>query len=168
MRVFSVLIISCFYCFGFSQQSEVSFVIKNFGINVDGQFKRFRIDITQDKTGVISSVGGVVYVNTIETGINARDEHLLKEEYFDALNHPEISLQSTATLPLNNVEYTIIALLNIKGITKTVSFKGALFQDVLGSRFQAEFEINRLDFNVGGGGVIGKAVKVKVTYDIEP
>ncbi|MEM1003157.1 MAG: YceI family protein [Bacteroidota bacterium] len=149
---------------GFTQESQVSFIIKNFGINVDGHFNRHEIQINRDADGNISDIKGTVYVSTIETGIESRDEHLLEEDYFDALSHPEITLESTSILPINQSDYKITANLNIKGKTKPITFKGSLSKDDIGTKFQTEFEINRRDFDVGGGGVLGKAVKVLVTY----
>jgi polyisoprenoid-binding protein YceI len=153
---------------GFAQESEVSFVIKNFGVNVDGHFNRYEIEIVQDDRGLITDVIGKVFVSTIETGIEIRDDHLLEEDYFDALNFPEISLESTSIQPLSNAEYKITANLSIKGIRKPITFKALLLEDAEGSRFQTAFEINRRDFKVGGGGVLGKTVKINVIYYLEP
>lgn len=164
MRFFNVVIVSCFCCLSFSQQSELSFLIKNFGINVDGQFNRYKIEIIQDDDGSLVSISGVVYVKTVETGIDARDEHLQTEAYFDALKYPEIVLESTSVLPLDNTRYRVEARLSIKGVTKTINFRGTLLENNWGPRFETEFEINRQDFSVGGGGVLGKVVKVRVIY----
>ena len=117
MRFFSLVIISCFCCLSFAQKSELSFRIKNFGINVDGQFNRYKIEITQDSEGSLLSIRGVVYVNTVETGITTRDKHLLAEEYFNAFKYPEMTLESTSVLPLNKAQYKVMANLKIKGVT---------------------------------------------------
>jgi polyisoprenoid-binding protein YceI len=151
-----------------AQQPEVSFVIKNFGIKVDGHFNRSNIDIKLGPEGQILDIKGVVYVNTIETGIESRDAHILKEDYFDALAHPEITLESTSVKVHDLHNYTIVANLTIKGKTQIISFSGALTEDNIGLKFKTDFEINRQDFDVGGGGVLGKTVKIFVTHYVKP
>lgn len=153
---------------GFSQESEVSFIIKNFGVNVDGHFNRYDIKIERDSEGAISDIKGTVLVNTIETGIESRDEHLLEEDYFDALAFPEITLISTSILAINKSDYKVTANLSIKGKTKPITFKGFLSNDEFGTKFQTEFEINRRDFGVGGGGVLSKTVRILVIYYFKP
>jgi polyisoprenoid-binding protein YceI len=150
-----------------SQESEVSFVIRNFGINVDGHFNSFEINLDVDATGAVNKIKGTVFVHSVETGIERRDEHLLKEDYFDVINHPEIILISDSLTPLNSTDYQIEARLSIKGVTKTISFVGSLIEEHKRTLFQSEFEINRRDFDVGGGGFLGEQVKVNVNYYVK-
>jgi len=147
-----------------AQQREVSFVIKNFGINVDGHFNRSSIDIALGPEGAIAYVKGIVYVKSVETGIESRDAHILKEDYFDATGYPEITLESTAVQAHDLQNYDITANLMMKGTTQVISFKATLIDSPKGKKFQSEFEINRQDFNIGGGGVLGKTVRIQVTH----
>ena len=59
----------------------VSFSIKNFGIGTKGTFKGLRGTIKWDASNPgASSFNVSVDVNTVNTGITSRDNHLKKEE----------------------------------------------------------------------------------------
>jgi polyisoprenoid-binding protein YceI len=62
--------------------SNVKFIIKNFGLNVTGEFKGLKGDISFDPDK-LSSASFVASVDaaTVNTGNGSRDRHLRKEEY---------------------------------------------------------------------------------------
>lgn len=151
-----------------SQNTQISFVIKNFGIDVDGAFSKSKVSLGQDSLGNITDIKGEVLVATIETGITKRDKHLLEKDYFDALKYPQILLESTSVKPLGNNAYQINAELSIKGTTKSITIRGRRITEGGRETFQSEFEINRRDFDVGGGGFLGKTVTVKVVHFLKP
>ena len=63
--------------------SSVKFVIKNFGLNVDGSFMGLQGKITFNRDNLAASVFNVsVDAATVNTGNGKRDTHLKKEEYF--------------------------------------------------------------------------------------
>lgn len=133
--------------------SEVSFKIKNFGFNVKGTFSGLdgKIVFNPDSLAA-SSFDVTVDAKTINTGIEQRDNHLRKEEYFDADKYPKIHFASTKiTTSTNNKYLFVFGMLTIKGTTKEISFPfkaTAKGDDYL---FEGEFPLNRRDFNVGGG-----------------
>jgi hypothetical protein len=57
-------------------------------------------------------------VNSIYTGIGARDKHLLEAEYFDAINYTKIILESSKIEQNTNGDLILFAALSIKGIKK--------------------------------------------------
>ncbi|HET6722650.1 MAG TPA: YceI family protein, partial [Chitinophagaceae bacterium] len=64
--------------------SKVRFVIKNFGINTGGTFDGLSGSITFDRSSLASASFNVsVEAKTVDTDIEARDNHLRKAEYFD-------------------------------------------------------------------------------------
>lgn len=151
-----------------SQNTQISFVIKNFGIDVDGTFSKSKVRMDRDSLGYITKIKGEVLVATINTGISKRDKHLLEEDYFDALKYPQILLESTSIKSLGNNAYQINADLSIKGTTKPITIRAKKINDGGRETFQSEFEINRREFDVGGGGFLGKTVTVKVIHFIKP
>ena len=82
-----------------------------------------------------------------------RDNHLKKEEYFNAEKYPNISFVSTGIKPDNN-GYTISGSLTIKGISKNISFPFTAVAQNGGMLFTGNFSINRKDFNVGEGSAV--------------
>lgn len=147
---------------GFGQNtSKVEFTIKNFGINVDGHFKTFTIDAKFNANKELTELSGKVKVASIDTGNKTRDKHLLEEEYFNVKEHDFMTLNSTSFNKKNSNTYEVEASLTIKGKTKTITIPVFLNDGILTS----QFEINRRDFDVGGGSfVMSKTVKIKITH----
>jgi polyisoprenoid-binding protein YceI len=127
----------------------VNFTIKNFGINTNGGFKGLKGTIKWDAVNPAASVFNVtVDANTISTGIEMRDEHLKKDEYFNTEKYPVISFISTAVSAGN-----LTGNLTIKGITKQVSFPFTAKPSNGGYLFEGAFNINRKDYDIGGSSV---------------
>ena len=65
-------------------QSSIDFTIKNAGFTVEGNFSEFDIQANFDKNNLSNSYfRGTAAVKSIDTGINARNNSLQKEDYFD-------------------------------------------------------------------------------------
>lgn len=134
------------------QGSKVKFVIRNFGINTSGTFGGLQGTIFFDPVNLASSKFEVsVDAATVDTDINARDNHLRKEEYLDVNNYPRIHFKSTRISNTNNPDYLyMFGIITIKGVAKEVKFPFKALPRSDGYLFEGEFEINRRDFGVGG------------------
>jgi len=136
------------------EKSEVKFSIKNFGLNTEGSLTGLKGTIKFDPANVAASSFNVsVDVNTINTGIDSRDSHIKKEDYFDAAKFSTISFVST-NITANQNQYTVTGNLTIKGITKPVSFPFTVQTENNDVMFNGNFSINRKDFGVGGSSAV--------------
>lgn len=147
--------------------SEVRFKIKNFGVWVEGSFGGLKADINFDPSSPEKgAITASVEVNTINTGINSRDSHLKKEEYFDAEKYPKITIKSTS-ITKEGDQFILHGKLTMKATTKDISFS-FVFGEVEGKAvFRAEFEINRNDYGIGGsGGPMGDTVKLTLSVPV--
>lgn len=133
-------------------ESKVSFVIKNFGLKVDGQLKGIKGSISFDPNALNNSAFNVsVNANTINTDNSARDKHLRKEDYFHVEKFPTISYASTKISKTGTAgKYTVVGNLTMKGTTKPIEFDFTATPTNNGFNFKGSFTINRRDFNVGG------------------
>ncbi len=170
MKLSLALLLSFFTLSIFAQQykpvddkSEVKFTIKNFGINTSGTLSGLKGNITFDPLQLSAASFNVsVDVNTINTGIDMRDNHLKKEEYFNAEKYSTISFTSVSVKPADK-DYTVTGQLTIKGSTKTISFPFAAAKKDSGMLFTGSFSINRKDFDIGGGSaVMGSNVDISL------
>src|SRR5437867_5930117 len=76
--------------------SKVHFTINNFGIATGGNFKGLSGSIKFDPANLAASdFDASVDANSIDTDIEARDNHLRKAEYFDVAAYPKLSFKST-------------------------------------------------------------------------
>ena len=132
--------------------SKVKFIIKNFGINTGGTFTGLSGNITFDPANLVLTTFDVsVEAKTVDTDIEARDNHLRKSEYLDVEKFPNITFKSTKVTTTNMAEYFyVFGMLTIKGVSREVKFPFTAKSKDGGYLFEGEFRINRRDFNVGG------------------
>ena len=132
--------------------SKVRFVIKNFGINTGGTFEGLAGSIVFDPANITGASFNVsVDAKTVDTDLEARDNHLRKEEYFDVEKYPRLSFKSTKITTTNKDGYLyMFGIITIKNISKEISFPFKQTSKDGGILFEGEFKLNRKDFGVGG------------------
>ena len=136
------------------EKSEVMFTVKNFGFNTPGSLKGLKGSIKFNPSDIVASSFNVsVDVNTINTGVDARDSHIKKEEYFNAEKFPLISFISTK-ITKSQDSYTVTGNLTIKGVTRSISFPFTVQSQDNSLVFSGNFTINRKDFDVGGSSAV--------------
>ena len=148
------------------EETSISFKIKNFGLTVDGGFKTIDIKTNLDTKDISNSyVNAAIIVNSIFTGIEVRDKHLLWKDYFYALNHKEIVLKSSKLTKDMNGNIILFAELSIKGITKKVEIPLEVFEDDSRLTLKALILLNRKNFDIGNRSLIlSNNVKIQVEY----
>ena len=132
--------------------SKVRFVIKNFGINTGGTFEGLAGSIIFDPANLAGASFSVsVDAKSVDTDLEARDNHLRKEEYFDVEKYPKITFRSTKITTTNKEGYLFMfGVITIKNISKEISFPFQQTSKDGGVLFEGEFKLNRRDFGVGG------------------
>ncbi len=144
-------------------ESEVNFEIKNAGIIVKGNFGNAIGTIRFDKNNIKgASMKVSVQVKKLNTGIEARDKHLKKKEYFDASAFPEILMESKF-FGLSEIGFKGYFVLTMKGVSKEIVVPFIFLEGPNGGEMFGEFSVNRLDFGLGGSSIImADLVNVKV------
>jgi polyisoprenoid-binding protein YceI len=144
--------------------STVTFTIRNLGFNVGGSFTGIEGNIFFDTADLGSSSFDVsIDANSINTGIDMRDNHLRDSEYLDAVKFPRIHFLSTqvrASKPYGN--FWISGKLTIKDQTRPISFPFLATvsgDDIL---FKGQFKINRKDFGVGRSSTISDNMELSI------
>ena len=135
-------------------ENAITFVIKNLGINTRGELSGIRGNIEWNEENLTESKFVVsVAANSINTGIDTRDIHLKREEYFDVEKFPEIKIISNS-IDKSSDGFIMNSMLTIKGISKNVVFPFIVAKNADSSYlFSGKFSINRRDFGVGGNSV---------------
>lgn len=147
------------------KESSVKFRIKNFGFNVTGTFTGLQGNIEFDPNNLAACHFDVsIEAKTINTGIDMRDNHLRKSEYFDVENYPHIKFVSVKISPsTKSGTLFIFGKLTIKNVTKDISFPFTATPKDNGYLFSGEFKINRRDFKVGGGSTVSDNLVVMLS-----
>jgi polyisoprenoid-binding protein YceI len=146
---------------------KIDFKIKNLGINVKGNFSEINITSYIDKDNLDNNyVNANIKVNSINTGNNKRDEHLLKEDFFDADKYEEIRFKSANIKKLQDNSYSLTGNLTIKNTTKIISIPLEINEAENSLIIKSKFEMNRRDFDIGGSSwVLSDIVKIEVVYN---
>lgn len=166
-------LIPCLACFAqqpyvpVDAESKIHFIIKNFAIKTGGDFTGLRGTIHFDPARLSTSKFEVsVNAATVDTDSETRDRHLKGGDYFDIAKYPTINFNSTGITPAATAGlYHLQGNLTIKGITKSIQFDFSATAQARGYLFEGEFEIDRLDFNVGGKS-ISMQDKVKIELKV--
>lgn len=135
-------------------KADVTFKIRNAGINISGSFQGFKGKILFSPKSLDNSrFIGIVQAGTINTGIKGRDRHLRKEDFFHVAKYPTIKMKATRIAKEGDKYYAYFNL-TIKGTTKPVKVPFNFSQNGNNATFDSYFEINRRDFGVGGRSLI--------------
>lgn len=137
-------------------QDAVTFSIKNFGASVNGSFQGLSGTILFDpEEPEETAIHVSVKAETVQTGIDMRDRHLRKTDYFDAAKFPVITFVSSSVRKGSKAgEFIVTGTLTLKGKSKAIIFPFSVTKAADGGLiFAGSFSINRRDFGVGGWSV---------------
>jgi len=161
--------------------SEADFSVKHMGIStVHGSFRGIS-GVLRFEAGNPSvwSVDATIDVNSVDTGVASRDNHLKSADFFDVAKYPTMTFKSTSVKPEGS-GYSIMGDLTLHGVTKPVTLalepvgdeRVGMDAKSVHRGFTATTTINRKDFGLTWNGTLksGDAVvgdQVKIELDIE-
>jgi polyisoprenoid-binding protein YceI len=139
--------------------SVIGFAIRHYEISlVRGRFKDFTGSIRYDESDVSkSSVQFAAKIESIDTGVDARNAHLRTADFFDAAKYPEMTFKSTRVERKAQDQFVIHGDFALKGVTKQISFPFTLtgaIKDAQGNtRFgvAAQTKLDRRDYGITWG-----------------
>jgi len=146
--------------------TEVNFSVRHFFTPVSGSFTDYQVDLQFDPADpAASSVSAVIQVASIRTGVDARDQHLMSGDFFEAERYPQITFRSSGVRSVGEGQMIATGELTIKDTAQTVELPIRLLgiqpipeemQEMFGgvtrvASFQADLTLDRNDFGVGVG-----------------
>lgn len=151
--------------------TTIQFKIRNFAIMyVRGSFEKFKgtVDIN-DADITKSRVDVSIDTASINTGIGKRDDDLRSSNFFEVAKFPTMKFVSTTIEKVGADKLKLSGNLTIKGITKPVTLaveapSGEATRGTGGfaRAASATATINRQDFGVSSGAVIGDEVYITI------
>lgn len=141
------------------ERSEVRFTVTKLGFSdVTGVFRAFSGDVHYDEAQPEnSSVRWRVRVASVETGERDRDSSLQSPEYFDAARNPELSFESRSVRRIAD-RLDVTGDITIRGVTKTITIPVRVAERAGRRAFVTDFELDRYDYGVRGGRVMGNLI----------
>ncbi len=155
--------------------SEVQFKVKHLVIStVTGDFKSFTGNLEANGEEFEGAkISFEADVNSIETGVEQRDQHLKSDDFFNAEKFPKLTFTGTSLSKKSDSSYQLIGDLTIRNITKTITLAvefGGTMVDPYGNTkagFEVQGKINRKEFGLqwnavteAGGVVVADEVKL--------
>lgn len=154
--------------------SSITFSVGYLGISkVTGNFGTYNGTVSSENTDFSNAkFDFTVDVSTINTGIEARDNHLKSPDFFDVAQFPNMSFTTTSFKKGKKNIYKLEGVITIKGVSKTMSFDvnyGGNATDNYGNEragFTILGKINRSDFQINGGkGFVGEEVTFTLDFN---
>ena len=121
-----------------------------------------------------------VDVTSVNTGNEGRDGHLKSADFFDVENFPTMTYRSTQVTDLGSGEYEIQGDLTIRGVTKPVTLKAEISEEIVspfgGTKVgvSATGKIDREAFGLvwnmaleTGGVAVGKEVNIQIDVELD-
>lgn len=172
-KSFVVLVVLCSTLFAQAQEwkqdsahTKVTFKIKNMGIVVDGHFNTISINTNFNINALEHSyLNATLQVASLETGMESRDRHLFKADFFNVDTFKTIQLVGTKITKTKSGTYELEGMLTMKNTTKKVYLPLVISQTETTLDIRSSFELNRRDYAIGGGAfILSKKVKVEVLF----
>lgn len=138
--------------------SQVGFTVKHLGISeVSGNFTDFDVTVNSKKPDFSDAIFEfTANVASIDTRVEARDNHLKSADFFDASQYPSINFKSNSLKKTAENEYHLSGNLTMHGITKPVTLNlkyNGTVENPMSKKQTAGFQltgtIKRSDFKIG-------------------
>lgn len=162
--------------------TNARFEVKHLGIAfVDGEFTSLegQVESTDSTNFDGAKVQFSIDVNSIDTRIDARDEHLRSDDFFSAEKYPKMTFQNAVLKSNGEGKFELTGDLTIKDVTKKVTFNtvqnNGVIVDPWGQTragFTAKLSINRFDYHISyddktSAGVVAVAPEVDIIVNVE-
>ena len=163
-----------------TDHSNVYFSIEHIYAKVQGRFAAIAATVHFDPANLKESrFDFEIKVDSIDTGIKQRDDHLRSADFFASSDHPLITFTSNAVTAAGEGVYQVAGTLTVKGKSRDLILPLTLAgvkdhpttpgKQVAG--FNGRLSVDRLALGVGDGkfykmGLIGKDVDVLVTLEL--
>jgi polyisoprenoid-binding protein YceI len=133
-------------------QSQITFVSKQMGVPVEGQFKRFDAQVAFDpKKPEAAKIALGIDLASVSLGVAETEAELAKPDWFASRQFPQASFQSTAVKPLGGGKFDVAGKLSLKGTSRDIVVPVTLAQAGASTTATGAFTLKRLDFRIGEG-----------------
>jgi polyisoprenoid-binding protein YceI len=158
--------------------TSVSFSVRHLGINnVKGKFKEFEGALVLEGD-TLKEASGTIQVQSVDTGVEKRDNHLRTAEFFDAAKYPTIIFKTKRIEKDGSGHPVLIADFTMRGVTKELRLPGKMSKPTKdpwgGVRvgLEAKTKLNRKDYGINynelletGVMAVGEEVELEISTE---
>src|SRR5215471_5509886 len=134
-------------------KSEIRFVSKQMGVNVEGRFRKWKANIVfLPKDLAKSKAEFEIDLGSIDLASDESETEIKSPLWFDIVKFPTAHFASTSIKSVSADRYEIAGRLTLKGVTKDIVVPMAFKKDASGNNVgEGSFSLKRLDYKVGEG-----------------
>jgi polyisoprenoid-binding protein YceI len=156
-------------------KSEIRFVSKQMGVNVEGRFRKWKANIVfLPKDLGHSKADFEIDLGSIDLASEESETEVKGRLWFDTGKFPVARFATTAFRETGSDKYEVAGTLTIKGVTRDALVPIAIRKDAAGNSVaEGNFTVKRLDFKIGEGewadpGTVANEVLVRVRMVLPP
>lgn len=156
------------------EQSEIVFVGQQMGVPAEGRFQKFAVEAALDPAAIDESrVRVVIDMNSVALPASDFTTEVKRKRWFDTAGFPEAVFESKRFRTSGDGRYEVGGTLTLKGVSREVASPLALKIDGSDLVADGEFELKRLDFNVGDGpwadtDTVANEVRIRFKLRLKP
>jgi polyisoprenoid-binding protein YceI len=134
-------------------KSEIRFVSKQMGINVEGGFRRWKANIVFLPGDLGHSKADFdIELGSIDLASDEAETEVRRPSWFDTAKFPVARFASSSIKDLGGGKYEVAGKLTLKGIVRDALVPIVMSRDASGNSVaEGTFSIKRLDFRIGDG-----------------
>lgn len=134
-------------------QSEIRFVAKQLGVNVEGRFRKWKADVVFLPQDLARSKADFdIDLASIDLASEDSEREVRDKLWFDTTKFPVAHFASTSIRDLGGNKYEVAGALTLKGVRRETVVPVAVRKDAAGNSVaEGSFSLMRLDYRIGEG-----------------
>lgn len=155
-------------------QSEITFAGQQMSVPAEGRFQKFAVDAALDPAAIEKSrVRVVIDMNSIALPAADLTTEVKRKRWFDTASFPETTFEAKQFRTLGDGRYEVSGTLTLKGVSRDMTAPLTLETEGQDLVAEGQFELKRLDFNVGDGpwadtDTVANEVRIKFKLRLKP
>jgi polyisoprenoid-binding protein YceI len=156
-------------------KSEIRFVSKQMGVNVEGRFRKWKANVVFLPQDLAKSKAEVdIELGSIDLASDESETEIKSPLWFDTRKFPVAHFSSTSIKSVGGDRYEIAGQLTLKGVTRDVVVPIAFKKDASGNNVgEGSFPLHRTDYKIGEGmwadtELVGNDVTVRLRMVLPP
>lgn len=156
-------------------ESKIEFTVKEMGVPVTGEFRRFTSDIDIDPVKPEKSHANLsIEVGSLDTGSEEADAIAVDPDWLDKVHAPLAIFKSQTIRALGGERFESKGTLSIRNKVRDIVIQFNASNQPSGKTvIVSNFIIKRTEYGIGGGvwnkgGVVAEDIPVKVTLTLAP
>ncbi len=156
------------------EQSEITFAGQQMGVPAEGRFQKFSVEAALDPAAIEKSTAHIVIdMNSVALPAPDLTTEVKRKRWFDTARFPETVFEARQFRALGADRYEVSGTLTLKGVSREITAPLTLRTEGADLVADGQFELKRLDFNVGDGqwadtDTVANEVRIKFKLRLKP